>query len=191
MAYITRAELKERVEGDQNLGSDFDDRLDDLIEVVQAAVETFTGRVWEDPPEEARTFKPRGTGRVLDIDEATSINTVEERRNFGSWETVSTDDWELFASGKYLDSLARKTGAWPCSSVGEPTVRVTAIWASTSSPPADVKEACLLLGDRLFQRPEAALGFTSGGIETAIFTITRNDPDFFNLLQFKRKLGVA
>ena len=188
MAYTTLAAVKAQLKLTVTTN---DNELEDIIEAAQAAVETFTSRVWEDPPEAARTFTPCGWDPVLDIDEATSINTVEERRGFGSWTAVSSDDWELFASGDYLDSLVRKTGAWALSSRGEPTVRVTAIWASTSTAPHDVSRATTILAARLFGRREAVLGVEGGGIDTVATQLARTDPDVHMLLRGKKRTVVG
>ena len=189
MAYVTREELRDRLSGDESLGSEYDDRLDDLIGVCQKAVDTYTGRVWESPASAARFYVPTVGSTVLDIDDAQSVTEVAEKSN-GTWTALAASDWSEWPGGPPTDRLIRETGYWQRSLRG-PSVRVTGVFATTATVPDDVKEATMILASRLFARPDSATGVEGGGIETGLFFVMRNDPDFQALLQFRRRLAVA
>ena len=189
--YVTLAEVKARVE---QSGTGFDTILDRIIDAAEAAVDTITERVWEEPAAgSARLLTPRSARTVLPIDEATQAASAEVREGTASptWTALPTADWELVARGEYSDALVRLDGrAWPCTRYGEPTVRVTAHWASTADVPPDIKEATLILVSRLFKRPTVPLGVQQIGTEIAV-RLGRADPDVHALLERHIKIGVG
>ena len=189
--YVTLAEVKPRVE---QSGTQFDSRLDQMVEAAEAAVDTITARVWKEPAAgSARLFTPRHASTVLRIDEATQAASVEVREGTASptWTALPTADWELIAPIEYNDGIVRLDGrGWPGTRYGEPTVRVTAHWASTADVPPDIKEATLVLVVRLFKRPTVPLGVQQIGTEIAV-SLARIDPDVQTLLQRHIRLGVG
>ena len=191
MAYVALSEIKARLGVS---GNSKDALLTEVLAAAQAAVETTTDRVWEEPSDDSvRLFAPRGSSSVLHIGEATQVSEVEERTGgiSGSWSALASTDWELIAEGEYLDSLVRGSGGWACTSRGEPTVRVTGRWASTVTPPKDVREATFLMAMRLSHRKDAPLGMTEGGAEIGSVRISHTDPDVYKLLHRHIRMGVG
>ena len=188
MAYVSTAEVKTHL----NLNSgQFDTVIDRLIPAATAAVEDFTSRVWESPVSAAKFYTVDRWDRLLDIDDAQSISEVAEKQTDFTWSALTADDWATVESDGPTIRLVRRGGCWRPSQYGEASVRVTGVFAHTATPPADVKEATLILCARLFQRKDVPLGFTAGGVDTAAMRLARTDPDVASLLQGKRALGVA
>ena len=188
MAYVTLDEVK----GHLSLtGSTHNAVLTPLIDAAVAGIEEETEQVWESPASAAKYFVvEHGWHPLLDIPRAQTISEVAEKRD-GSWEVLDADDWEAVETDKATEQLVRLNGCWQWTLRGEASVRVTGVFATTATAPADIKTAVILLVARLFQRRQAPLGFTSGGIETAVMEIMRVDPDIRALLRAHRDIAVG
>lgn len=68
-----------------------------------------------------------------------------------------------------------------------PTVQVTAIWGVTTTPPAEIREACLMLAARWWKRFESAMSDTLASGEMGQLLYTQPiDPDVRMLLMNSR-----
>lgn len=201
MAYTTTADVKAQLDITTDTE---DDRIDDAIEAAEAQVNAWTGRVWETPAaDESRYFRPLFPwGREVRIGAAQSITTVSELAG-GSWSDLASSAWQ--AGGDGVDPTAaavasgsagaiqwlwRLGGGWPWESRIS-TVRVAGKFAYRSTPPPDISEATMIWAARLYERRDAPLGFSSGGLDGGSMRLSRMDPDVHTLLQPHRRLTLA
>ena len=165
MAYITAAEFKDR-QNDISRTAD-DTVIAEIIEEATLMIDGICGRSFAAGSSGARTFYPID-GYTVPVDDCYSITAVKtdtsDDGTFDTTWTASTDYETLPANGVGLN---RATG-WPVTklrAVGAKTfpvwrrrsVEVTATygWAAV---PADIKGACYLIANRLFEERNTPFG---------------------------------
>lgn len=206
MSYVTADEIKQALaEAADEFGDDHDDAFDAVGAAATAAVERYTDRVWTVTASQPRTFSPNGPYRsVLSIDEAQSVTAVKVYDAFPS--AVATTltlgtDYALagrncgpagIVSGGVgaIETIFRTSGYWPFLDTAG-TVEVTGTWGASQQPPDDVKRATLILACRLFQRRDAVLGLSGGGVDGLAVRLSRTDPDVLFLLQSRRRWSIG
>lgn len=202
MAYVTVDELK------ASLGDEIDDAHDGELEAAAdaatAAVNGHTGRVWSTDglAAVARFFSPRGWNRrQVSIADCRQITQIREYGS-GAYTTLTVgDDYRVsghnvgpetttVSGDGWIDGLVRSGRDCWSYEMGTGTVEVTGLWATTATPPDDIKRAVLILAARLFQRRSAPLGIGAVGLEGVAIRLSRIDPDVHTLLTPHRKLTV-
>ena len=187
MAYVTTAEVKAQLSITKD---DYDSIIDALVQAAQAAVDEYTSQTWESPASASKYHVVQTFSTCLDIARAQSVTEVAEK-NDGTWSALDSDLWETLESDGPAEQLIRTSGYWKRSRRGEASVRVTGVFATTAAAPPDIKQATLILAARLYQRRNAPLGLTAGGVETAAMHLARVDPDVHTLLKPRKELAVG
>lgn len=200
MAYASLADVKAHL----SVSVDTEDaRITAAIESAEAAVDQFTGRRWEVSASEARFYWPPDSFAVwVTIDDAQSVTAVAELDDdLSSWTDLPADGWMPGGWGvdpaatsvtgdNRITRLLRSAGCWRSAGRGTATVRVTGTWGYTAAPPDDIKQAALILAARYFERADAPLGISSGGLESAPMRLAGIDPDVRTLLVQRRRTTV-
>lgn len=104
-----------------------------------------------------------------------------------------TGTQSIFTGGKYsnLSGFAPDIDA-KVTSRGVPTVRVTAKWGYSGTPPTPVKEACLIEAVRLFKRYESGMSDTLSNNELGQLMYTKEiDPEAKLMLVLGRYIRPA
>lgn len=205
-AYATLNQLKSWI------GVGTADTLDDSM--FEMAIESASRMVDDDCD---RVFYASGTGvarvyspddhYIAHIDDAISITTVAtDQDGTGTFATTWT------ASTDYqLEPLNGLVGgqAWPytriraiggktfpsstypfTSDVGEATLRVTGQWGFGTAVPTAITQATLILAARIAKRGDSPLGVAGFG-DMGAMRVTRNDPDYTNLISRYQRVKVS
>lgn len=151
---------------------------------------TFSSRV------ATRQLVPSGES-LLEIPDLVSVTQIkvdddadgifEVTLASGNYELNAWDDDERWPY-EYIIRLDRP---WPPVYPGTRSrlVEITGTWG-WSQVPAEIKQATLIMGARLVQRGNAALG-VQGVSDFGPFSIRNNDPDFGHLIAPFRRHGLA
>lgn len=180
-------------------GTDRDDLMNLAISAASRAIDSYTGRrFYLDEDATARTFNARDNvsvdgdgGRLFIADIGAEAGLlVEQGSALTSW-TDLTAGLELYpanalALGKPVTGLLSPAGWTPGSAT---RVRVTARWGWPLVPD-DVKQACLILAAKRYERRNSANG-TLGVADWGTIRVSRADPDVKDLLDPFRILVVA
>lgn len=183
--------------------SDSGDRLDialleRAISSASRAVDKYCGRrFWADTVATARLYKT-GCPDILDVNDIstqTDLVVETDSAGTGSWTVLDASDYHLEPLNADADGgsyawwtvVVDDGSGFPVSC--SPLVRVTAKWG-WSSVPDEVVEATILKSVSLFRRKDAPFGVAGFG-EFGVVRITRNDPDYADLLRPFRRLAVA
>ena len=178
--YATLAELQARV-------TDRDAAQTELYRTLAAAsqaVEEHCHRVFTlASSTSARVYRPESSCLVPVDDIADVTGLVVEVGTDGTFpDDVTADVWtsppNAIAKGSPVTAV-ESLGAFP-RGYGRPTVQVTALWGWPAVP-ADVTEAVLILGSRLWMRRQSPTGITGAG-EFGVVRVSRQDPDVVTLL---------
>lgn len=203
-AYVTSAEIKADP-ATVNLGTSFDAVIPQLIlrasELIDRLTRREPGAYDASATASDRYFDAHGE-RDLYIDECVEVSAVYCRFGSGTdWTTLASTDyvtWPYNASAQShpitrLD-IDRRQGTyetWP--STGPQSVKVTAKWGYSASPPYVVKQAVIIQSIRWLRRAQqlyADAGMSAAGTLTYA---QRLDPDVETLIKdsgLMRKAGL-
>lgn len=124
-----------------------DHDIEGLIEAATVRIEQETRRVFEAVGPEVRTFECIRDEYCL-IDDALSITAVSHEDA-----ALTADDWKAYPPGSKSPKWALKdlVGTW----LAGDEMDVTATWGYSSTPPADIKEACAVWVLRMAKQADA------------------------------------
>jgi hypothetical protein len=177
--YATLTELKaaRRISS-----TDDDTALQTVLTVASRAIDRKTGRrFYLDASATARTYNPRGRvvgtddGHLLIVDDMGSTTglTVETGSAGGATWTATTDyetdPINAIATNAPITGLLSIGGYW------EGRIRVTARWGWPTVPD-EIKQATILLANRLYLRKDSPQGIT-GSADWGVIRVSRWDPD--------------
>lgn len=159
MSYVTGVQLAEHL----NLGGDPSSTevpaLDRAVAAASTAIDKHCGRTFSVPAEgaeaTARRYRPASPVTGLFIDDAVSVELVEESRDGATWVERPSSLW-------WGEPLNAADDAEPitmlCStSPWLPWVRVTAVWGWPAMPD-QVPTSTLIKGARLYKRKDSPTG---------------------------------
>ena len=156
MAYCSLAQLKAYVGATDN---DDDALLTDCITRAEAVIDRATKRTFEASADSTRTFDAQQdvAGRTLYLDAdlcaitsitngdgaaITALQVVSEPRNHAPY---------------YALTLKASTGlAWTYETDPEDAISVTGRWAYSTTPPADIEQACVRLAAWLYRQKDSS-----------------------------------
>lgn len=156
MAYCSLAQLKTYVGATDN---DDDALLTDCITRAEAVIDRATKRTFEASADSTRTFDAQQdvAGRTLYLDAdlcaitsitngdgaaITALQVVSEPRNHAPY---------------YALTLKASTGlAWTYETDPEDAISVTGRWAYSTTPPADIEQACVRLAAWLYRQKDSS-----------------------------------
>ncbi|MFC6017218.1 phage gp6-like head-tail connector protein [Plantactinospora solaniradicis] len=175
--YATLPELK----AFRRKSGDTDDGLyQPRLIAASRAIDRKTGRrFYLDETATARTFNPRGRttpdGLLLVDDIGSAAGLVVEVGTGSSWTAVTNYEPSpdnALAQNEPITGLLRATPFW---GYAPDRVRITAQWGWPTVPD-DIKEATLLLANRLLLRKDSPEGVAASG-EWGALRLSRWDPD--------------
>lgn len=185
--YATLAELKGERRVTKTTG---DTLLQQKLTAASRAIDRKTSRrFWLDPDPTVHVYNPRGRvvpdpdgERLLVDDIGSETGLIVEVGSGSSWTAVTdyeTQPDNAIAKGEGITSLLRPHGCWGAYG-GTLRVRVTARhgWPAV---PDDIKEATLLLANRLVLRKDSPEGVAASG-EWGALRVSRWDPDVESLV---------
>jgi len=156
MAYCSLAQMKTYVGATDN---DDDALLTDCITRAEAVIDRATKRTFEASADSTRTFDAQQdvAGRTLYLDAdlcaitsitngdgaaITALQVVSEPRNHAPY---------------YALTLKASTGlAWTYETDPEDAISVTGRWAYSTTPPADIEQACVRLAAWLYRQKDSS-----------------------------------
>lgn len=185
-AYITALELRGRLDID---GSTKDEILDSIAEGISRAIDqNMRRRFYVTSSDETRYYTAMDS-EVIYPGDIVSITTLKtDDGGDGTFEnTWTTDDYILEPMNAALDNepytaiytatlgdykfpVGVRKGVQIVGKFGYPAI------------PANVKEAALLLAERLYKRKDAIFGVVGSGELGEMLYILRNDPEIRDLL---------
>jgi len=192
--YIELSLLKSSLQIEDNLLDDF---LELAIESASRQIDAACERVFYQTDAEARTFVPRDSF-VVEIDDLRSVTSVKTSSDANgtfdiTWEAkdyqleplngqasgIDTPFTRIRAVDEYLWTIDRE----------EATVQITGDWGWASIP-VQIKQACLILSARLFERRNSPLGIAGFSDVGAVF-VSKFDSDIDKLLHPFKKVRMA
>jgi hypothetical protein len=203
MAYATLAELKQFVS--IPAGDTADDTVLQLaLDAASQQIDQFCDRVFTaDSVATTRQYVVQHTGHVDTdpISTTTGLVVQTDDNNDGTFETTWTSgtDYRLepinaAAAGEPWTRLVALGTRWFPKINYRPGVMVTARFGwPGGTPPASVKESCLIQSSRLFKRKDAPFG-VAGSVEfgSEVRLLAKLDPDVESLLKpYRRNWWVA
>lgn len=173
--YVSAAELKETLSLSGETFADGD--LSRAVTAASRAVDGICATQFYLGSSETRKYTPVSAEYLL-IDDATTITSVVSA---GSTLVLDTDYMRASASpGWPFSVLRRLIGEFSRGTVNSVSVTGTFGW---TAPPADVKQATMILASRLFKRSrEAAFGVIGFDLDSGAIRIPGRDPDVYRLL---------
>lgn len=181
--YATLAELKA---ARRITNTDDDAALTSALVAAARSIDRKTGRrFWLDDVATTRIYHPAGrvvcddAGARLLVDDIGSLDDLDVATGFGNtWTTVDPANFETGPDnavllGEPITFLARPIGVWSTSVQGR--VRVIARWGWPAIPD-EIRQATLLLANRLYMRKDAPEGIAASG-EWGAIRMSRWDPD--------------
>lgn len=199
--YATGAELAQYIASANNDATiDTSNTSGDLTAAVTAAsraIEQVCGRVfWDAGSATARTFQADNGYciSVPDFSTATGLVVATDETDDGTYDTTwSSTDYQVGPA----DGIYNGATGWPFTQIEAvesrvfPTfgrrrrVQITAQWGWAAVPDA-VKQATLILGHRLFDRPNTPEGVAGFG-EFGAVRLVQRDPDVMALISGYRR----
>lgn len=181
-SYAALAEVKESL----RISDSVDDTLIDLaLDAASRAVDDICGRRFFQAAATAVTFQA-SFNNLLRIPDLVSATTFETGDADGNWTAVASTEYQLEPFDAVLTgrpyTTVRMIGSTtlPIHSTGRPGVRITGTWGWPAVP-AGVKQATMILTQRLFKRLDSPLGVAGFGDLGAVF-VRSVDPDIERLL---------
>jgi hypothetical protein len=158
MAYATTAELKTYL----GITGDTDDGLiAGLLDRATEAIDNYTGRTFNASTATARTFDaigPHISGPTLWLDkDACAFSSVTN----GDGVSVSASEYVTIPrNGAPYHGLRLKTSSgkvWTYSTDWEGAITVTANWGYSTTPPADIVQACVQYAAFMYRKKDAPM----------------------------------
>jgi len=154
----------------------------------------------------ARVFSP-ADNYLAHIDDAIAITAVAtDQDGTGVYSTVWTSgtDYQLeplngisggqpwpYTRIRAVGSKTFPNGVMPYSTdFGEATLQVTGQWGFGTAVPIAITQATLILAARIAKRGDSPLGIAGFG-DMGALRVTRNDPDYMNLISRYQRMKVA
>lgn len=170
--------------------------IESIVEAVSRWIEAYTGRRFYRNSEDESRYYTATHSFSLETDDIGSLTTLAtdddgDRTYETTWAATDYDlmPYNATVSGQpytWLDVTPSGNYAFPTTARG---VKLTGKFGYAASTPAPIKEACLLMTERLFRRRDAIFGVL-GSAETGMITITQADSDVKMLLLPYVRLGV-
>lgn len=186
MGYVTLSELKTAL---GISGSTEDDYLNLGIDAATSAIDDLCGRVFtQETSATARTYRAQPYYTVVDdIYTETGLVIKTDTSGDGTYDTTwASTDYQMeplnnLQKGFPLRNI-RAVGdyTFPVYGDGLASVQVTAKWG-WASVPKPVKQACLMLSSRLYNRKASPMGVIGVG-DFGPVRISRSDPDIAAML---------
>lgn len=193
MAYTTRALVKSSLGIPASVTTE-DSAIDAAILAADTTIDQFCGRTFA-TSSTANVYQPTSAFVVYSDDLASKTVTIEvDNDDDGIYETTLTanTDYVVYGNQAPYRLVKNVNGGWPMSYYGRATVKITGTFGYSTTVPATVKQASLLLAARIYQRKASPLGFQAGVVsELGPVRISRNDPDVAAMLAGLRLFGVA
>ena len=192
--YIELSLLKSSLQIEDTLLDDF---LELAIESASRQIDAACERVFYQSDAETRYFTPRDSF-VTEIDDLRTLTTLKTSsdadENFDvTWETKDYQLEPLNGQAGGIDfpsTRIRAVDEYLFTVVGqEATVQVTGDWG-WDAVPTQVKQACLILSARLFERRNSPLGIAGFSDVGAVF-VSKFDSDIDKLLMPFKKVRMA
>lgn len=162
-----------------------DDMLVDCLEAATAAIERYTGRVFE-AEAETRYFDAESdaSGRTLWIDDCMEVLTVVN----GDGITLDSSYWYPIPrrTPPYFGITLRHNCPYRWTYTDDPAdaIAVTARWGYSLTPPDDIRHACLRWAGYMYRQRESQLYDTTAYPEQGIIMTPQGMPkDVAQLLQ--------
>lgn len=203
MAYATVAELAEYLGLSDNLSAgvlastEKTTRLSLALDAATTHIDNDTGRTFSSTTA-TKYLTPDG-GYELQVPDLVSVTTLKVDEDYdGTYEkTLSpSTDYELnkfheSVSAWPYEYIVRLDSWWPLPYTNgrRKLVEIVGVWGWAATP-EPIKQACLLLAGRLFQRANAVMG-VQGFSDFGAFSVRNNDPDYRALIDTYRKPGIA
>ena len=194
MAYCTVADVKEYLDiedtGDDTL-------IDDLIERIQDAIDTETGRIWEDPGADAThnfTVGVDTDGLELLFDEFIySITTVKTDADGSSPRTILPSDYITKPRNKTpyygIKILSSSNEYWDYTDDPEMGIEIVGRWAYCETPPGNIVQACTRWAAYSYRQRDAQVFDTTAIPSAGVIQIPQGIPaDVVILLNKKTEL---
>lgn len=192
--YATLAELKARLAIPTGTTS-HDSALEAAIEAASRRIEDDTNVLFYDTAatryytsdDHLTLFLPETLTAVSAI--ATLSNEASGTRTYGFTWSATDFDLEPYHGPPYTRITRTRTGLYwfPVERRG---VRVTGTfgYCTAGSHPRQIREACLVMAARTFERAKSPLGVVGGEGITEAIRVSRSDPDYEALITpFKRQ----
>lgn len=192
--YIELSLLKSSLQIEDTLLDDF---LELAIESASRQIDAACERVFYQSDAETRYFTPRDSF-VTEIDDLRTLTTLKTSsdadENFDvTWQAKDYQLEPLNGQAGGIDfptTQIRAVDEYLFTVVGkEATVQVTGDWG-WDAVPTQIKQACLILAGRLFERRNSPLGIAGFSDVGAVF-VSKFDSDIDKLLQPFKKVRMA
>lgn len=199
MAYATVEELRDFMNKE---GAEDDVLLSAILDGATKSIDRAVGKElpgldYFDAPDaaSARTYAGSGKGYQR-IDRCIAITLVEVKASYTATDYVewAADDWlayqgsykfPVFGTLPYTAIMADPNGDYSVFTRGYqgPTVRVTARWGYSATPPDDVHLACMMQAARWYKRGQSAMSDTMASGELGMLLYRQSlDPDIKRIL---------
>jgi hypothetical protein len=179
----------------------YDALLTSYLVEATAFIETYTGRVFQ-AVLATRDYAPTDDSSFVYTDEFVSVTAVTTSKD-GTWGSPTTltegVDFMAFTPNsrppfRGLMGMPSAAGRFPVVGVGSykmtvPSVRVTAMFGYSTTPPADIQLVCRRLATRSYKLPGAPFGvLESAGSDTYPIRIVPDKDVQMRLDNYKRPL---
>ncbi len=192
--YIELSLLKSSLQIEDN---SLDDFLELAIEGASRQIDAACERVFYQSNDETRLFTPRDS-YVVEIDDLRSVTSIKSSSDADgafdiTWEPKDYQLEPLNGKSGGVDFPATHVRAvdeylWPIDGQ-EATVRIEGDWGFESVP-TQIRQACLILSARLFERRNSPLGI-AGFSDIGAVRVSRFDADIENLIMPFKKVRMA
>jgi len=171
-----KAALRETTETDDAL-------IEQAINAASRAIEQVTGHTYyaTSATRYYRNASIYGQMLLLDAD----LLAVTTLTNGDAVVIGSTYYWLLPRNDPPYRGIQLKSTTFWNLSTADAEVSIAGSWGSASTPPANVRSACVLMAERLYRRRDAPFGIVGGSDVVAAVYIAKSDPDVKLLLEFE------
>ena len=191
--YCTLADVKARLpESGLASSTDYDDSITGIVTAASRSIDRLIG-VWDDffyPSTSDGTYYFNGNGDVeIFVDPFVTITSVSISEDGGvsssDYVALSSSDWYGYPDNTTpimrldMDYLNGAYSYWPRY---RKSIKVVGIRGHSATPPADVKEACIMQSVRWFMRAKQAYQVVGGNPDTGGFTFDQLDTDIRRIL---------
>ena len=166
-----------------------DDTLEQVIEAASRWIDAHTGRRFYAATE--TRYYTAGVSDWLAVDDLLSVDSLKTDSGGGrtystTWATTDYDLFPLNATPSTMIATAPAgTQSFPMLAR---SVQITGSFGYSSTAPAQVREACLLMSARLFKRKDAPFGIAGFPALGEVRNIRPEDGDVLALLRGLRRI---